>query len=144
MKLFDPEKGMARMGKFYERLFKIPMIGEPLVRAMNRGLGNLNFRLPMPGAKRHDNIEGIIEYLKNSIEIMKFPIEIIEDSITEDRFEIYVHHCPYGYHRPDQQGVCDAAMDMDRVLFRNLGADLVILDSIVYGAPRCHISITKI
>ena len=142
--LFDPEKMMASTGRFYELLFKIPIIGEPLVKGINRGLGHLNFRNPMLKAERCDTIDEVIAYLRQAIDLMKFPIEIIEDSITEDSFEIYVHHCPYGYHRPDQQGVCDAAMDMDRVLFRNLGADLVIQESAVFGAPKCHIKMTML
>ncbi len=143
MMFFNPAKMMADMGIRYEKMFKIPKIGEPLVRGVTRTFGHVNFRMPGIGPKRHKTIQGVKEDLARMVELMELPIAFIDENDTSDSFEIYVEHCPYGYHRPDQQGVCDAAMDMDRVLFRNMGAELIIKESIVYGAPKCHIKFVK-
>ena len=55
-----------------------------------------------------------------------------------DSFEFYVNGCPYGFKRPDQATACDAAMEMDRKLFRLLGAELTILESAPEGAQKCR------
>ena len=136
----EPLKFMSRMGRFYERLYPLPALGEPMVRGINRGIARMNFYGPLLGLKRHDSVDGFKKQFLRLIEMMQLPIEIIAESEGPNGFEFYVHSCPYGYHRPDQQGVCDAAMDMDRVLFKLMGADLTILEAAVQGAPRCRVA----
>jgi len=142
--MFYLKRAMALAGRNYQRLFKIPGLGEPLVRGINRVIARISFYSPIFGLKHHDSMEGFKEDFIKLAEMTKLPVEIIEETVGPGRFEFYVHSCPYGYHRPDQQGVCDAAMDMDRVLFRLMGAELVIEESAVSGAPRCRISMNKI
>jgi hypothetical protein len=138
---FDPARFMSRMGRSYETLYRLPGLGDPLVRGLNRGIGRMNFHLPFLGLRRHDSIDGFRKDFLKLTGMMQLPVEIIAGSETPDGFEFYVQSCPYGYQRADQQGVCDAAMDMDRVLFGMMGADLTILESTVQGAPRCRISL---
>ncbi len=130
---------MIQLGKLYEALFQLPYIGETLVRKWVRGLGTIVYYAPFSGVSRQANLEGVKSTLERMVRIMKFDVEILNDSEEPDSFEFLVHCCPYGYNRADQQGVCDAAMDMDRVMFRHVGAEMIIKEAIVYGAPACRV-----
>lgn len=133
------EKGMLMFGRIYEWLCKIPLVGVPMVKAWTRGMASLIFRAPEPGGKPKGSIMGVKDYLLWSGKEMNFPFEIIEESVGPDSFEFYVNGCPYGFKRPDQAKACDAAMEMDRKLFRLLGADLTILESAPEGVQKCRI-----
>ncbi len=135
------EKAMLMMGKFYEALCKIPLIGYPVARVYNRNIGRMIFYTPGSGAKRQDSIEGIKKYLIKTGKDMNFPFEMIPERDTSDSFEFFVGYCPYGYKRSDQAKPCDAAMEMDRVLFRLQGGKLVIKETTVEGSPKCRILI---
>ena len=132
------EKPMLFFGKMYELLCKIPVVGLPMVKAYNRGLAALIFRGPNPGGKPKDDIEGVKEYLLWTGEEMNFPFEVIEDTVGPESFEFYVGYCPYGFKQPHHAKACDAAMEMDRALFKRLGADLIIKETVVEGAPKCR------
>jgi len=132
------EKMMLGLGKLYERLCKNPGIGEPLARSLNRGLARFIFYTPGSGAKRQDSIMGVKEYLLKTGNQMNFPFEIIPESVGPDSFEFFVDACPYGFKHPDQEKACDAAMEMDRVLFKLIGADLIIQETAPKGAPKCR------
>ena len=133
------EKPMLMFGKLYELYCKIPLVGVPMTRAWNRFLGAMVFRTkPEPGGKKRDDIAGVKDYLLWSGEEMNFPFEIIEETVGPDSFEFYVGYCPYGFKQPHQAKACDAAMEMDRVLFKRLGADLIIKETVVEGAPKCR------
>ncbi len=132
------EKPMLMFGKLYEKVCKIPGVGVPMTKAWNTGLAKLVYRAPEPGGKPKDNIEGVKDYLLWSGEEMNFPFEIIEETVGPDSFEFYVGYCPYGFKHPHQDKACDAAMEMDRVLFKLLGADLIIKETVVEGAPKCR------
>jgi len=132
------EKMMLNMGKFYEKICRLPGIGEPMARSFARSMGRLIFYTPGSGANRQDSIEGVKKYLLETGRKMSFPFEIVPGSESPDRFEFYVNYCPYGFKGPDQEKPCDAAMNMDKVLFLLLGAELTILESVVRGAPRCR------
>ena len=134
------DKAMLMSGKMYEAMCKIPLLGIPAARAWNRLLGRLVFRAPDPGGaggKKAENITAVKDYLLKTGEEMGFPFEILEDTVGPDSFEFTVGGCPYGYKEPHQAAACDAAMEMDRVLFKLLGADLIIIDTAVDGAPKC-------
>jgi len=137
--LHNPEKTMRMLGRLYEGLCRIPLVGVPMARAWNRNLGRLVFYTPGSGAVRQDSLEGVKAYLLETGRQMNFPFEMIPESQGPDSFEFYVNGCPYGFKRPDQALPCDAAMEMDRVLFRLLGADLIIKEVAVEGVPRCRI-----
>jgi len=132
------EKMMLGLGKLYERLCKSPGIGEPLARSLNRALARFVFYTPGSGAKRKDSIMGVKEYLLQTGKQMNFPFEIIPESVGPDSFEFFVGSCPYGFKHPDQERACDAAMEMDRVLFKLIGADLIIKETAPKGAPKCR------
>ena len=133
------EKAMLALGRLYEGLCKIPLIGVPLARSWTRNMGRLVFYTPGSGAKRQDSLTGVKNYLLETGKQMNFPFEIIEESVGTDSFEFYVGACPYGFNRPDQEKPCDAAMEMDRILFKLVGVDLVIKETAVQGAPKCRI-----
>jgi len=133
------EKMMLRLGKFYEGLCKIPMIGETLARSFARSMARFAFYTPGSGVKRQDSILGVKKYLLETGKKMNFPFEIIPESVRPDSFEFFVGYCPYGFKHPDQEKPCDAAMDMDRKLFKLIGSELVIKESVVKGAPKCRI-----
>jgi len=139
MKQAGPEAFMKIMGRFYETLCKIPAVGPSLARGYAGNLARVLYYMPGSGTSRQESLEGVKAYLLETGRRMHFPFEVIPDSEGPDSFEFYVHGCPYGFTRPDQAVPCDAAMEMDRVLFRLLGADLTIQESAVEGAPSCRI-----
>ena len=132
------EKMMLSMGKFYDRLCRIPGIGEPLASSLAKNMGRMIYYTPGSGASRQTSIEGVKEYLLETGRKMQFPFEIIPEGEKPDRFEFYVNYCPYGFKGPEDLKPCDAAMNMDKTLFPLLGAELTILESVVRGAPRCR------
>ena len=132
------EKGMLSMGKLYELYCKIPVIGVPLARLLNRIMGVIIFLTTAPSRKRQDSIGPVKDYLLKIGKESNFPFEVIEESIGPDSFEFYVGYCPYGFKEPHQQKACDAAMDMDRTLFSMLGADLTVLEDAPHGAAKCR------
>jgi len=73
--------------------------------------------------------------------LMDFDLETVQRG--EDRLEVILEACPYGYRRPDQQGVCDAAMDMDRAMFGHAGYEVTIDACIPSGAHACLVSMRR-
>lgn len=142
MNPFSPEVFMKRMGRFYEALCRIPAVGPGLARSWAGNLARFLYHVPGSGTSRQESLEGVKAYLLETGRRMHFPFEIIPESEGPDSFEFYVHGCPYGFQRADQAVPCDAAMEMDRVLFRLLGADLTILEAAVEGVPSCRIRLT--
>lgn len=135
----NTEKVMPRLGKLYEGLCRIPWVGEPLARSMNRNMGRMIFHMPGSGTRRMRSIPELKEYLLKTGREMNFPFEVIEETVGPESFEFYVNGCPYGFRRPDQAKACDAAMEMDRTLFDRLGAKLVVLESAPEGVAKCRI-----
>ncbi len=129
-------------GKFFEVLYKTPLVGEFVVRCITRSLGRIMFYSPLLGFYRTDTISGIKKQLEALTDNVGIPISIIKEG--EEELQFLVHQCPYRYCRPDQQGVCDAIMDIDRYLFRLCGAELIIQDATVFGASECKILMRKI
>ncbi len=134
----DVGKAMEKMGWLYEKICKIPVIGIPLVKAWNRFLGGMIFRAPpTPKGKKAADILEVKDYLLWSGEEMNFPFEVLEETIGPDSFEFTVGYCPYGYKLPRHEVACDATMEMDRSLFGRLGAELIIKETVIDGAPKC-------
>ncbi len=134
-------KYILAIGKFYELLYRLPLVGEWLVRSFVRSMGRIGFYFSKD-LHRNDSIQGVKEDLVRSCKKMGILIEVSKEKA--DKFEFFVLECPYGYKRPDQQGVCDAAMDMDRVVFRLCGGNLVVEETIPAGAKNCRITMHKI
>jgi len=131
---------MLGLGYFYELLYRIPLIGEPLVRGITRALGFLIYHTPQ-GPRPCGTMAEFKQDFARMTALMDFDLETIQHD--EDRLEIIITACPYGFCRPDQQGVCDAAMDMDRAMFGYAGYEVIIDKSIPRGAPACLVSISK-
>ena len=137
------DKVMLATGKTYEGLCKIPLIGPPLARGINRNVGRLIYYMPGTGTGRFTTCQGVKDYLVKGCEAMGFPIEFIPESEAPHRLDYYVVGCPYGFKRPDQEAACDAAMDMDRQLFKLMGWNVTIKESAVHGAPKCLIHLER-
>ncbi len=136
----NKEKALTQMGRFYERVHKLPFLGDRLVRRMARGIGFLTFHTPLMGFKAHDSIQGVRQDMEKLAEMNNGGhFEIIRQDETS--FEYLSSPCPWGFRRKDQQGVCDAAMDMNRRLFDMCGAEITIHESCSSGAPQCRISV---
>ncbi|MBN2028003.1 MAG: hypothetical protein JW854_14735 [Actinobacteria bacterium] len=131
---------MLGLGRFYELLFRIPLSGESLVRGITRSLGFLIYHTPQ-GPRPCETMAEFKQDFARMTALMDFDLETIQHG--EDRLEIIITACPYGYCRPDQQGVCDAAMDMDRAMFGHAGYELTIDACIPRGAPACLVSIRR-
>ncbi len=129
----------SKMGRFFELAYKLPFVGDRVVRSLNRKIGYLTFNNPLSKMQKHDSIQGVKqEFLKlGSLS----DGEIIITKEDDCSFEYLSSPCPYGFRRPEQKGVCDAAMEMNRRLFDLCGAKLIIHESISSGAPRCRITI---
>ena len=80
------EKMMLSMGKFYDRVCRIPGIGEPMARSLAKNMGRMIFYTPGSGANRQKSIEGVKRYLLETGRKMQFPFEIVPGSETSDRF----------------------------------------------------------
>ena len=135
----NTESATIKLGRFFELAYKTPFFGDRIVRKLSRGIGFLTFRNPLSKMKRHDTIEGVRQEFQKLADLHNGEIEFSKQDETS--FEYMSSPCPYGYHRKDQVGVCDAAMDMNRRLFDLCGAKLIIHERISCGAPKCRITI---
>ena len=129
-------KPMHLIGKTYSLVFRIPVIGEPLLRAILKSVAYLFFHLPYTGGKRHRNaIEVRTGWFRFLSRFGIFPEVTHED---ENEFRWFVKACPYGFARASDKDLCDAVMDLDRTYTRLLGGEMEILDRIPHGAECCR------
>ena len=138
------DKMMLSAGRAYEGLCRIPLIGPPLARVLNRNLGRLIYYMPGTGAGPVDTCAGVKAFLAKSSEDMGFPFEFIPESEGPDSLDFYVAGCPYGFKHPGQEMACDAAMEMDRQMFKLMGWQLTIKEAAVHGAPKCLIHLARV
>lgn len=135
-----PRKMSHLLGSIYGLIYRLPMIGEPAVRGISRAMGFVNSHAP-GGMKRRDTMAELKLDMERAFKMLDIDVaEIVQD---EERIELVLNSCPYGYRRPDQAGVCDAAMDMDRTMFGYCGCDLTIEASLPQGDPICRVLIRK-
>lgn len=123
------------LGGSYNMVYRIPVIGDWIVRGVCRLIGLMGYHSPMC-PKHFDSIDEFIEFLKNTTGAGGINIEI--ENRGEDRFEIILEECPYLFSKPCQVGVCEAAMDMDRTLFGRCGYEIIIKESLPRGDPVCR------
>ena len=123
-------------GKLQAVLFRLPVVGETLVRGANRALAHAAFRAPFFGSRRQPDIRSVMDawvaFLnKNGVtpSIDKMDIDTCLWSVTA---------CPYGYDCAADRGVCDAVMDLDRTYQKLLGGEMTILERIPDGRPACR------
>ncbi|MEW6439687.1 MAG: hypothetical protein AB1640_02020 [bacterium] len=130
---------LPMVGKLNYLLYRVPGIGDRVVRGQSRLAAKLAFHAPLLGGRRSTTLEGV------KSEWLKFlAMAGIQPDITregEREFEFQVQACPYGFHRPEEKGVCDACMDLDRAYVKLLGGELEVLESIPAGSPRCRIAV---
>ncbi len=124
------------LGKLESLVFRIPVIGEPLLRGIVRLLGRLFFYLPYFGSRRcHTVAEMKSEWLTFAGRFGIFPTVSGED---EKEFRWFLPACAYGFSCSRDRGVCDAMMDLDRTYIRLMGGELEITERIPLGAEACH------
>ena len=134
------KKAFLFLGYIYDLLYRLPYVGDPLVRAINRSIGFLNYNAPF-GPRPHDSVAAMRKDLERLLDIADLDVEIVYQD--EEKLQMIITHCPYGFCSPGQIGVCDAAMDMDRAMFGYCGFELVIDECIPAGAKVCSVSIQK-
>jgi len=126
------------LGYYYRLIYLIPVIGEWMVRGMSKMIAYINFYSPF-GPKRSSSIHELRKEFDRLMKMMEFEHEVVHQD--DEKFEFVLPRCPYGFCRPEHLGVCDAAMDMDRIMFGLAGGKLVIEASIPGGAPECRINL---
>jgi hypothetical protein len=123
------------LGKLEAFVFKIPLIGEPLLRGIVRLLGRLFFYLPYYGSREYHTVGEIKSaWLTFVGRFGIFPTVTSED---EREFRWTLGACAYGFTCSRDTGVCDAMMDLDRTYIRLMGGELEILERIPLGAEAC-------
>ncbi len=132
------KRSFLLLGSAYRLIYRLPVIGEPAVRGIAKALGYLSALSPY-GPKKHVSMSALREDLGRLFEMTDMDIDAINQD--EERIELVLTSCPYGYCRPEHAGVCDAAMDFDRTMFGRCGYELAIDACIPHGAPACRVSI---
>ena len=135
----EMRKSLLRgLGLTYRMLYRLPAVGDPLVRGIGKCIAFLGHHSPY-GMKDGGSTAALRRDLERALGAMKVGgFEIREQ---EGKVELILGSCPYGFGRPGHAGVCDAAMEQDRAMVAYVGARLVIGESIPSGAPACRVSI---
>lgn len=132
---------MHAVGKGNSLLFRIPLMGEKVVRTQGRVLANLAFHAPLIGGKRCKTLGEVKEeWLKFLARSGIYPTITRED---DQEFEFTLDACPWGFQGPDDVGVCDACMDLDRTYVKLLGGELEVRESIPSGGACCTSVVRK-
>jgi len=128
------------LGYTYKALYRLPVIGDPLVRGICGAIAFMNYRSPY-GIKTFVSMDEFRKDFERLVEVAGLPVAVTGHD--EEKLELVVERCPYGFSGPGHRGVCDAAMDMDRKMFGYCGAELVIDACIPDGSPVCKVSIYR-
>ncbi len=128
------------LGGTYGFIYRLPVVGESAVRGINRALGFVNSHAP-GGMKRRDSMAELRRDLERALAMMD--VDVAEINHDDESIELVMNSCFYGFRRPEQAGVCDAAMDMDRTMFGYCGCDLAIEERLPHGDPVCRVIIRR-
>lgn len=133
--------GLLRLvGHMYNAIYKLPGIGEPIVRGASKSIAFMNSLMP-GGRKRAASVD---EFRSGFAKFGKLAgLDYEFGPQDESSIVILVHRCPYGWDSPGHHGVCDAAMDMDRKMVGYAGMALDIQERVVDGAPACRLLVTR-
>ncbi len=132
---------MYMVGKGNGLLFRMPLIGEKVVRAQGRIAANLAFHAPLLGGKQCNTLDEIRqEWFKFLARSGIYPTVTNEN---DQEFEFTLDACPWGFEGPDDAGVCDACMDLDRTYVKLLGGELKVKESIPLGGACCTSVVRK-
>jgi len=126
---------MPVVGRLNALVYRLPLVGETLVRKQSRAVAALAFHMPLLGGKSCSSIHEVkAEWIK-FLGRAGISIEITREN--EKEFEFEVEACPWGFRNPADLGVCDACMDLDRTYVKLLGGEMKILESIPSGSACC-------
>lgn len=137
MKVKIKEMPFRLLGYSYRLIYHLPVIGEWMVRGICKVFAYISFYSPF-GPKPCGSIHELRKEFDRLIKTTGIELEVVHQD--EERFEFVLPGCPYGFHRPGHLGVCDAAMDFDRVMFGLAGGKLTIEECIPGGASECRCS----
>lgn len=126
------------MGYLYKLLYLVPVLGDRMVRGMGAAVAFANFRSPY-GIKEFVSMDDFRRQFQGLADMADLPITITGHD--EERLQLVVDPCPYGFTERKHLGVCRAAMYMDEKMYGYCGATLVIDASIPDGDPVCKCSI---
>jgi len=134
------KKSFLLLGSTYGLICRVPLVGEPMVRDFCRMLGFLGNRVP--GGMKW---KGSMAELKHDLEAVFERLDIDFEAMNhdEERIELILSSCPYGFRSPGDALACDAAMDLDRTMFQYCGCDLTIEARLPHGDPVCRVLIRK-
>ena len=128
------------LGYTYRLLYHLPVIGDPLVRGICRAIAFMNYHSPY-GIKSFVSMDDFRKRFEGLVKMADLDIDIAGQD--EEKLELVMARCAYGFSLPEHRGVCDAAMDMDRKMFGYCGARLVIDECIPDGFPVCKVSLHR-
>lgn len=131
-------RGMLLLGAVYRMLYRLPVVGDPLVRGIGRCIAFMGHHSPY-GMKDGSSVAALRRGLEKALALMDIEAAIVHEDA--EKLVLALPACPYGFHRPEHAGVCDAAMEQDRAMLGYVGARLTIDESIPTGAPACRVSI---
>jgi|GEM_PF-701796 len=128
------------LGFLYRLLYLVPVVGDMMVRFICSAIAYINYRSPY-GIKYFYSMDDFRKRFEGLVKMAGLPVEVTGHD--EERLQLVVERCPYGFNKPGHKGVCDAAMDMDRKMFGYCGTMLVIDECIPDGFPVCRCSIYR-
>ena len=123
-------------GKLSSVVYRIPMVGEGLVRASARLAGTLAFKTPILGGTPSNHIGQVRDQWLRFLGMVGLKPRVV--SVTDGAFEMELDACPYGFSKPEDADLCDACMDLDRMFVHHLKGRLEILDRLPQGSPCCR------
>ena len=126
------------MGHFYRLLYLVPVAGDRMVRGIGGAIAFMNYRSPY-GVKTFVSMDEFRKSFEGLVEMADLPVEVTGHD--DERLQLVVKRCPYGFSKPGHKGVCDAAMYMDEKMYGYCGATLVTEECIPDGFPVCKCSI---
>ena len=127
---------LRQAGKLNFLIYRLPVVGEQLVRRQSRALAYAAFYAPLLGGKKSGSVPELLAGWKSFLG--RVGLKMTVTATDEKSFTFEMNACPYGYCTKEDRGVCDAAMDVDRTYVRLLGGEMEILERIPDGAEKCR------
>lgn len=128
------------VGKVHKLIYQIPIVGEMTVRGSSRALGTLAFKTPLFGGSPGHHIGHIKDQLLRFLGLIGLKPKVVE--VRDGSFDFTVEGCPYGFKSPEEEEVCDACMDLDRIYVHHLRGRFEIVDRVTQGAHQCRFRVS--
>jgi hypothetical protein len=129
------------IGYLYRAMYRLPRAGDRMVRGTGRFIASGYRRSPY-AIGTCGSVAEFRQGFERLLKLADLPAEVTGHD--DEKLELVVKRCPYGFSGPKHRDVCDAAMDMDRIMYRYSDMELVIDECIPDGATDCRISIHRI